>query len=164
MASLIAMGLLASGAAVAAGDGSRGDPAYPEPSIDSGEAELFALNLYHEARSEGRDGMIAVGWVVLNRVADSEYPKSVAGVIQETTAKGCKFGWFCDGRSDKPKEAEMWALARDVTALMAGPERPDDPTRGALWFHRTSRERPVWMGDQVQRTATLGGHHFYARN
>lgn len=108
--------------------------------------------------------MIAVGWVVLNRIADFERPHSVAGVIQETTAKGCKFGCLCDGRSGRQKEAEMWALARDVTELMAGPGSPDDPTGGALWFLRTSRERPAWMGDHVQRTATLGGHHFYARN
>lgn len=159
LVSLAATGLLAVGLA-----GAAADQPSSEPVIDSAESELFALNLYHEARSEGRDGMIAVGWVVLNRAADPEYPDSVEGVITDGTDNRCNWGWFCDGRSDKPKEADMWDLARDVTELMASPDRPDDPTDGALWFHRTSREKPSWMADQVQRTATLGGHHFYGRN
>jgi spore germination cell wall hydrolase CwlJ-like protein len=33
----------------------------------------MALNMYHEARGEGRLGMLAVGWVVLNRMADRSY-------------------------------------------------------------------------------------------
>ena len=32
------------------------------------EQNCLALNLYWEARGEGRSGMIAVGWVVLNLV------------------------------------------------------------------------------------------------
>ena len=156
---LVALGFLAIGPVAAAAD-----QGLPEPVIDSDESELFALNLYHEARSEGPDGMIAVGWVVLNRAADPEYPDSVEGVITDGADSRCKWGLLCDGKSDQPKEADMWALARDVTELMASPDRPADPTRGALWFHRTVREKPSWMADQVQRTATLGSHHFYGRN
>lgn len=158
------VGLLVGGTVAAAANQDRGGAAIDTPLIESQEAELFALNLYHEARSDGREGMIAVGWVVLNRVADPDYPDSVAAVITDGADGRCKWGWLCDGRSDRPKEAEMWALARDVTALLAGPDRPDDPTSGALWFHQTSRQQPAWMGSQVRRTATLGSHQFYGRN
>ena len=34
------------------------------------DVRVMALNMYHEARGEGRLGMLAVGWVVLNRMAD----------------------------------------------------------------------------------------------
>lgn len=134
------------------------------PAMSADERELFALNIYHEARSEGRDGMIAVGWVVLNRIADPIYPDSVTGVINQRRGGSCEWGWTCDGRSDQPTEDDMWALAQEVTAQMAGPDRPADPTAGALWFHETFRAQPGWMGSQVRRTTTLGNHHFYARN
>ena len=136
----------------------------PTPAIAADERELFALNLYHEGRSEGRDGMIAIGWVVLNRMADPAYPDGVAGVVNQRRGRNCEWGWTCDGRSDRPTEADMWALAQEVTDLMAGPDRPTDPTMGALWFHETFRAQPGWMGSQVRRTTTLGNHHFYARS
>lgn len=47
----------------------------------------MALNLYWEARSEGREGMLAVGWVVLNRVAHPKFPNTVCGVIQQGGGK-----------------------------------------------------------------------------
>jgi N-acetylmuramoyl-L-alanine amidase len=37
------------------------------------DIRVMALNMYHEARGEGRLGMLAVGWVVLNRMADRSY-------------------------------------------------------------------------------------------
>ena len=50
----------------------------------------MALNMYHEARGEGRLGMLAVGWVVLNRMADKAYPKTVAGwSTRAASSAGC---------------------------------------------------------------------------
>lgn len=37
--------------------------------------------IYHEARGESRRGQAAVGYVVLNRVADPRYPNSIEGVV-----------------------------------------------------------------------------------
>lgn len=124
---------------------------------------MLALNLYHEARGEGREGMIAVGWVVLNRIEDSVYPDNVLDVITQTRGRNCEWGWWCDGKSDKPTEPEMWALAQSLAAELMSANPPADPTQGALWFNETFRDRPSWMGDDVERSATLGGHHFYRR-
>jgi len=133
-------------------------------SVSVDERRLYALNLYHEARSQGREGMIAVGWVVLNRIADPDYPDTIAEVINQRRGRNCEWGWTCDGRSDEPGEAEMWQLAQEIADLMLGASRPADPTGGAIWFHETFRSQPGWMGDHVRRSATLGDHHFYARN
>lgn len=43
----------------------------------------MAFNLYHEVRSERRESKIAVGWVVLNRIEDREFPDTVCEVIHE---------------------------------------------------------------------------------
>ncbi|MAD95733.1 MAG: hypothetical protein CMB99_00150 [Flavobacteriaceae bacterium] len=44
------------------------------------DVKELANIIYHEARGESRRGQIAVGHVVLNRVADPRYPNTVKGV------------------------------------------------------------------------------------
>ena len=134
------------------------------PTISAAERELFALNLYHEARSEGRDGMIAVGWVVFNRVDSDAFPSSITAVINEPTGRGCQWGWTCDGRSDTPTEPDKWALAQEVGDLLLSDARPADPTGGAVAFHETFRRTPAWLQRGATRTVTLQNHHFYRLN
>ena len=43
--------------------------------------DLLARTIFGEARGEGRAGMEAVAWVVMNRVNSSRYPNTVAGVV-----------------------------------------------------------------------------------
>ncbi len=134
------------------------------PATGAAERELFALNLYHEARSEGRDGMIAVAWVVLNRIQSDAFPDSVTAVINEPTRRGCQWGWTCDGRSDTPSEMDKWQMAQEVADLMLSEARPADPTGGAVVFHETFRRTPGWLRRGATRTVTLGNHHFYRLN
>lgn len=120
----------------------------------------LALNLYWEAKSEGRKGMIAVGWVVLNRLDDGDYPDKVCAVIQQGGENPpCEWSWWCDGRADRPKETDAWEMARKVARrLLSDP--PPDPTHGALWYHRDSLKRPSWL-KRRKKTAHIGGHVFY---
>jgi|GEM_PF-1695025 len=134
------------------------------PAISAAERELFALNLYHEARSEGRDGMIAVGWVVFNRIDSDVFPDSITAVINEPTRRGCQWGWTCDGRSDTPTETDKWELAQEVADLLLSDARPADPTGGAVAFHETFRRTPGWLQRGATRTVTLQNHHFYRLN
>ena len=121
------------------------------------DVRVMALNMYHEARGEGRLGMIAVGWVVLNRMADKAYPDSVAGVVYQ----GCQFSWVCDGRSDRPRDARAWGRALQLATELL--DRPSvDPTRGAMWYHATWVRNPRF-GPRVARIAHIGRHVFYAR-
>ncbi len=101
---------------------------------DEAAARCMALNLYWEARSEGREGMVAVGWVVLNRVAYAKYPNTICEVIQQGgQTPPCQWNWWCDGRSDEPKESASWKLAQEVAQQILH-HPPADPTHGALWF------------------------------
>lgn len=131
------------------------------PAYSAAERELFALNLYYEARSEGRDGMIAVAWVVLNRIPSEAFPDDITEVINEPTGGSCQWGWTCDGLSDAPTELENWQLAQEVADLMLSAARPADPTGGAIAFYETFREPPDWLSKGATRTVTLGDHHFY---
>ena len=130
-------------------------PLKAEPLSDA--VRVMALNMYHEARGEGRKGMVAVGWVVLNRMADPAYPDT----IREVVYQGCQFSWVCDGRSDRPRDGRAWRKAVKLAAEMLN-DPMSDPTRGALWYHATWVKRPN-LGSPVTTVARIGRHVFYAR-
>lgn len=121
------------------------------------EQHCLALNIYWEARGESRNGMIAVGWVVLNRMHSTQFPPTPCEVVyQGGEQPPCEFSWWCDGRSDRPRDAYSWRRALIAAAdLLVNP--PPDPTRGALYYHSTSIPRP-WNRPQ---TVQIGRHVFY---
>ncbi len=125
--------------------------------VDTRAQRCVALAMYWEARGEGREGMLAVGSVVLNRVADRRFPNSVCGVVYEGgETPPCQFSWWCDGKSDRPTQEVAWSESLGLAyELLAA--RPKDPTDGALFFHNTS-VRPSW---RRERTARIGDHVFY---
>ena len=120
----------------------------------------LALAVYWEAGGEGREGMTAVASVVLNRRAHDDFPSTVCEVVlQGGTRPGCQFRFWCDGESDKPPDADLWALALDVAteALEGGTA---DPTGGALFFHAAALDAPPWRVPR-ERTVRIGGNIYY---
>jgi hypothetical protein len=134
----------------------------PVPLDYSNSLDCLSLNIYHEARGEPQDGQLAVAKVVMNRVSDPRFPNDVCGVVTDggTREPGrCQFSWWCDGKSDKPRDAAAWrdsrSLAKDV---LAG--KFDDPTGGALWYH-ADYVQPNWRMD-ITKGPKIGRHIFYA--
>ncbi len=125
---------------------------------ESEAARCLALATYWESKGCGRDDMTAVGWVVLNRIADDAFPGEVCAVVKEGgETPPCQFSWWCDGKSDQPEDGDDWRLARAVAdELLATP--PPDPTGGALYFHSKNIDAP-W--NHLQQVANIGCHLFY---
>ena len=123
------------------------------------EQNCLALSIYWEARGEIRRGMIAVGWTVLNRTRGEHFPSTLCEVVHEGGEQGpCQFSWWCDGKSDRPRNRHSWTRARVIAAdLLIDP--PPDPTHGALFYHSTSIRIP-WKRKRA-RTALIGNHIFY---
>jgi len=123
--------------------------------------QCMAQNLYHEARGEGDAGMLAVGQVVMNRVADPHFPDDVCTVIRQGGERirfGCQFSWWCDGLSDRTDDPRAWQRSLTLArAILEG--RAGDPTRGALWYHADYVD-PHWRQD-MSETARIGRHIFY---
>lgn len=123
------------------------------------EHHCLALALYWEARGESRLGMVAVGWTILNRTRSRDFPATPCAVVFEGGEyPPCQFSWWCDGKSDRPRDRSSWIRAQVVAAeLLTKP--PPDPTHGALFFHSTSIDVP-WARPR-KRTARIGNHVFY---
>jgi spore germination cell wall hydrolase CwlJ-like protein len=131
------------------------------PAVE-GDAQLQCLAeaIYFESRGEPLEGQVAVAEVVLNRVDDRRFPKSVCGVTNQGvgSGRGCQFSYACDGSSDAMKSAVARERAKKLAGLMlAG--RPRTVTDGATYFH-TRSVRPSWSR-KFARTTTIGHHIFY---
>jgi spore germination cell wall hydrolase CwlJ-like protein len=127
----------------------------------SNQNDLDCLNqaVYYEARGEGQDGMRAVAQVIVNRVRNPSYPKSVCAVVYQGAAQGaCQFSFACNDAMAAPVERSAWRRARDVArAALDGYVMKDVGT--ATSFHTVS-VNPGWSAT-MQRVATIGSHIFY---
>ena len=87
-------------------------------------ARCLALAMYWEAKSEGPDGMLAVGQVVLNRVSHPEFPDTICA------------GWFGKAASSHPVSFPGGATARATgqPRPTPGPTRPGSRT-GSYAIH-----------------------------
>ena len=124
------------------------------------QRECLAMTVYWEAGGEERAGMEAVAAVVLNRRDHPDFPASVCEVVREGgTAPGCQFTFWCDGKSETPRDADVWRESLAVAAeALEG--RIADPTGGALFFHAASLETAPWRVPR-ERTTRIGGHVYY---
>jgi spore germination cell wall hydrolase CwlJ-like protein len=120
----------------------------------------LALAVYFEARGESVEGQAAVAHVVVNRAREAGFPEGVCQVVQQGgEQRPCQFGWYCDGRSDRPRAGRLWETSLDVAQeVLAG--RLEDPTDGALYFVRRRAKKPSWT-HRLTRVAHIGGHVFY---
>jgi spore germination cell wall hydrolase CwlJ-like protein len=134
-----------------------------EAALAKKEIHCLALNIYFEARGESEQGQLAVGHVVMNRVASTQYPDAVCSVVRQGGEKRlhrCQFSWWCDGRSDKPTNGKAWTRSlRLAIAVYTG--KSPDPTNGALWYH-AAYVTPYWR-DALTLVRKIGRHHFYLK-
>jgi spore germination cell wall hydrolase CwlJ-like protein len=126
--------------------------------------ELYCLTsaVYFEARGETPRGQAAVAQVVMNRVANPRFPKSVCGVVfQGVATHGCQFSFACDGSMRRGREAGAWDRARRIAErALSGVVLAD--VGKATHFHTTGVD-PEW-GPQMLRVAQVGLHVFYRFN
>ncbi len=133
----------------------------PTPAKPAAELNCLALNIYFEARSEPDEGKLAVGHVVMNRVMNRRFPSTVCGVVRqggELRRHRCQFSWWCDGRSDKPRNRREWQKSGQI-ALSIYWGQSEDPTAGALWYH-ADYVKPSWR-KHFERGPKIGRHIFY---
>ena len=133
----------------------------------------LALNTYHEAKNQSMIGQIATAQVVMNRVEDSRYPNTVCEVVKQGPTRTswkdpskripvkhrCQFSWYCDGKSDIPKNKKAWKKAQDYAYLVLNNRIQIDVTEGATHYH-ANYVKPAWAKTKT-RTTRIETHIFY---
>jgi spore germination cell wall hydrolase CwlJ-like protein len=92
-------------------------PMKPQDDSDSwDEHTCLARTIYWESKGESDRGMAMVAQVTLNRVnSDKKYfPNTVCQVIKQRVGKRCMYSFYCDGKSDRPKELTQYKKAERI--------------------------------------------------
>ncbi len=108
--------------------------------------------MYFESNRSSRDGMVAVGSVVMNRVASRQYPNSGCGVVGQKNQ-------FARGVMTRKMDARSAPLVRDAALSVLRGER--HPLIGQAQFFHTASYRASY--NNMHYVLTTGGNAFYER-
>lgn len=114
--------------------------------------ECMERAMYFESNRSSRDGMIAVGHVVMNRVRSGDYPGSVCGVVAQRNQ-------FAPGVMSRRMDPRQAGLVREAARSVLRGER--HPLVGDAQFFHAASYRPRY--DNIHYVVTTGGNAFYER-
>ncbi len=134
-----------------------------DPAERAHAALCLAAAVYYEAGSQGEDGQAAVAQVVLNRLRNPLFPKTVCGVVFEGSdlPTGCQFTFACDGALNREPDRQGWARAQRVAddALNGKVMK----TVGEATHYHTVWVAPYWAPSLV-KLVQIQAHLFYRWN
>lgn len=117
-------------------------------SYSDADVQLLGKVISAEARGESYEGQVAVGAVILNRVAHSSFPDSISGVVYQSGAFSCVYdsNWY-QPISETSKRAAMDAL------------NGWDPTGGAIYYFNPAKTNDAFMHSRPV-LKVIGNHRF----
>lgn len=126
------------------------------------ELQCMALNIYREAGYEPIEGRVAVAQVTMNRVASSDFPNDVCGVVYQknrvVTKVVCQFSWYCDSKHrNRPINQKAYDEAYEVAKKVMLENFRLDTLNDALYYH-ADYVNPRW---RLERITKIGTHIFY---
>ncbi len=125
------------------------------------DLQCLAKNIYFEGRNQPWVGQLAIAQVTLNRVKSVAFPATICQVVKQQRKEICQFSWYCDGKSDKPKNIKEYGNATDI-AIQAYSQTLPDVTEGALWYHATYIQKPFWA-HTFKKKVQINEHIFYIK-
>ncbi|MET3589750.1 hypothetical protein ABID23_000836 [Bartonella silvatica] len=117
------------------------------------ERQCLIRAMYFESNRTSREGMIAVGTVVMNRVNSTAYPKTICGVVGQ-------YKQFAPGVLTRPMtEPASVARAREAAdAVLRG--KRDKKVKNAKFFHTAGLSFPY---KNMHYVRVAGGNAFYEK-
>jgi spore germination cell wall hydrolase CwlJ-like protein len=146
---------------VGKGDHTWLSQALPASAFSEPEQQCLAKAVYFEARGESLEGQAAVAQVVLNRVRNPTYPKTICGVVYQNKHwyNRCQFSFACDGIRDRITEPGHYRRAKDIAlAVTAG--KIFLPKVGSSTHYYAQYVSPGWAR-AMKRMTKIGQHIFY---
>lgn len=117
-------------------------------SSNNTDLNLLSKLVNAEARGEPYKGMVAVAATVLNRVSDSRFPNTIAGVIYQSGAYTC----VSDGQINLSGTEQSKKAAQDAINGW-------DPTSGCVYYFNPNTATSSWIWSRPQ-VLTIGKHIF----
>ena len=112
------------------------------------DTNLLARAVNAEARGEPYVGQVAVAAVILNRISDPAFPKTIADIIYQPRA----FSSVDDGQINMPPSASALRAAQEAV-------NGSDPSKGAVFFFNPvkTKNKYIWSRPQIRQ---IGNHIF----
>lgn len=124
-----------------------------DPSYDPDGLFWLSSIISAESRGEPLEGQIAVGNVVLNRLAHWRYPDTIYGVVFDTNY-GVQFEPTANGTVyDAPTEQSILAAKLALEGV--------DVVGDCLYFFAPALSAGTWIRGNTQYVTTIGCHQFY---
>ena len=126
--------------------------------VNQEELRCMAENIYYEAATQSLVGKMAVGHVVLNRMASPRYPKTACGVVNQKVGEVCMFSWKCESHKEI-RDQKAWKQSQQVAYDLLSRDRKDivDITEGATHFHAVGLKTD-W---KLKKVTKIDDHLFY---
>lgn len=116
------------------------------------DIRLLAQLIHAEARGEPLRGQIAVGAVIMNRMASGSFPGRIRDIIYQKTNGVYQFTPVQDGQIRlEPDQTSFYAAERAI--------KGEDPTGGALFFYNPETSSDQWIRT-LPVTKIIGNHVF----
>ncbi|MCO1603172.1 cell wall hydrolase [Desulfosporosinus nitroreducens] len=116
--------------------------------VSEQEIELLSRVIYGEARGEDFMGQVAVGAVVLNRLKDPRFPKTIKGIVYQSGA----FTAVNDRQIHLDPNDQAYKAAE---AALSGL----DPTNGAIFYYNPKTATDQWIKSRTV-IKRIGNHTF----
>lgn len=112
------------------------------------DVNLLSKVISAEARGESYEGQVAVGAVILNRVAHPSFPDTVSGVVYQSGAFSCVYdsNWY-QPVADSARRAAQDAL------------NGWDPSGGAVYYYNPAKTNDKWIRTRTV-VKVIGNHYF----
>ena len=123
-----------------------------QTTASAADINCMARAMYFESNRSSRDGMIAVGSVVMNRVQSDDFPNDVCAVVSQKNQ-------FAPGLMTKTMSGQAQALAvASATAVLSGERHPN--VGSARFFHAAWYDADF---NNIHYVLTAGGNAFYEK-
>ncbi len=109
---------------------------------------LLARIISAESRGEPYEGQVAVGAVIMNRIAHPSFPNTLSGVIYQPGAFSC----LNDGGVNAPVADSAYEAAREAI-------NGSDPSGGAIYYYNPKKATSKWIFSR-EVIAVIGNHRF----
>ncbi len=124
----------------------------PAATVSAADQDLLARLVHAEAKGEPYAGKVAVATVVLNRVASSEFPNTIKGVIYQKSNGYYAFTPVKNGAINKAADAESKKAVKEALAFRG-------QGNGSLFFFNPKTAVSKWVFSR-EVTVTIGNHRF----
>jgi spore germination cell wall hydrolase CwlJ-like protein len=136
-----------------------GESLYSLPVIarDDPEFNCLAENIYHEARNQSIDGMVAVGAVTINRRKSVKYPNTICEVVYDPY----QFSWVNDEtviEITNPIDEKAWETAQEIALMVLNDGIPYDML--GVYHYHADYVLPEWALAKLEHKK-IDNHIFY---